>query len=104
MFDFWVGEWDVKNAQGQPAGQSSVLRLLEGCALYENWTDMQGGGGKSLRVEEGPSTTVTPGHKVVSYQGVHLEVPASWPVVDGMHTQFSWITDHSYRLETSAAE
>jgi len=47
-----------------------------------------GGGGKSLRVEEGPSTTVTPGHKVVSYRGVHVEVPASWPVVDGMHTQF----------------
>jgi hypothetical protein len=23
---------------------------------------------------------------------------------DGMHTQFSWITDHSYRLEMSAAE
>ena len=36
-FDFWVGEWEVKNAQGQPAGQSSVLRLLEGCALFENW-------------------------------------------------------------------
>jgi tetratricopeptide (TPR) repeat protein len=48
LFDFWVGEWDVKNAQGQPAGQSSVQRLLEGCTLYENWTDMQGAGGKSL--------------------------------------------------------
>jgi tetratricopeptide (TPR) repeat protein len=48
MFDFWVGEWEVKNAQGQLAGQSSVQRLLEGCALYENWTDTQGGGGKSL--------------------------------------------------------
>ena len=47
-FDFWVGEWEVTNAQGQPAGQSSVQRLLEGCALYENWTDLQGGGGKSL--------------------------------------------------------
>ena len=47
-FDFWVGEWDVKSPQGQPAGQSSVQRLLEGCALYENWTDLQGGGGKSL--------------------------------------------------------
>ena len=48
MFDFWVGDWDVKNPQGQPAGQSSVQLLLEGCALYENWTDGQGGGGKSL--------------------------------------------------------
>jgi tetratricopeptide (TPR) repeat protein len=48
MFDFWVGDWDVKTPQGQPAGQSSVQLLLEGCALYENWIDGQGGGGKSL--------------------------------------------------------
>jgi hypothetical protein len=48
LFDFWVGDWDVRNAQGQPAGQSSVQLLLEGCALFENWTDGQGGGGKSL--------------------------------------------------------
>lgn len=48
MFDFWVGDWDVKNPQGQPAGQSSVQLLLEGCALLENWTDGQGGHGKSL--------------------------------------------------------
>jgi tetratricopeptide (TPR) repeat protein len=48
MFDFWVGDWDVKNAQGQQAGSSSVQLLLEGCALYENWVDGQGGGGKSL--------------------------------------------------------
>jgi tetratricopeptide (TPR) repeat protein len=48
MFDFWVGDWDVRNVQGQPAGQSSVQLLLDGCALYENWVDGQGGGGKSL--------------------------------------------------------
>jgi tetratricopeptide (TPR) repeat protein len=48
MFDFWVGEWEVKTAQGQVAGQSSVQLLLEGCALLENWTDGQNGQGKSL--------------------------------------------------------
>jgi hypothetical protein len=48
MFDFWVGDWDVVNTQGQKAGSSSVQLLLEGCALYENWVDGQGGGGKSL--------------------------------------------------------
>ena len=29
-----------------------------------------------------------PGFRVVSYHGVHVEVPARWPVVDGMHTGF----------------
>ena len=48
MFDFWVGEWDVRTPQGQAAGTSSVQLLLEGCALYENWTDNQGTSGKSL--------------------------------------------------------
>ena len=47
MFDFWVGEWDVKTQQGQLAGKSSVQLLLEGCALYENWSTPNGGG-KSL--------------------------------------------------------
>jgi hypothetical protein len=49
-----------------------------------------GGNGRSVRVEEEPSptTTVAPGNQIVSYHGVHVEVPAGWPVVDGMHTQF----------------
>jgi hypothetical protein len=47
MFDFWIGDWDVTNVQGQPAGKSSVQLLLEGCALYENWSTPNGGG-KSL--------------------------------------------------------
>ena len=47
MFDFWVGDWDVTTLPGQPAGKSSVQLLLEGCALYENWSTPNGGG-KSL--------------------------------------------------------
>jgi hypothetical protein len=47
-FDFWVGEWDVVTAQGLPAGKSSVQLLLDGCALYENWTTNGNGDGKSL--------------------------------------------------------
>lgn len=49
-FDFWVGEWDVTNAQGQPAGKSSVQQILSQCVLFENWTDRQGGQGKSFNV------------------------------------------------------
>jgi hypothetical protein len=47
-FDFWIGEWDVKTPQGQPAGKSSVQQILEQCVIFENWTDGQGGAGKSL--------------------------------------------------------
>jgi tetratricopeptide (TPR) repeat protein len=48
LFDFWIGEWDVTGPQGQPAGKSSVQQILSQCVLFENWTDRQGGQGKSF--------------------------------------------------------
>jgi tetratricopeptide (TPR) repeat protein len=48
LFDFWIGEWDVTNPQGQPAGRSSVQQILSQCVVFENWTDRQGGQGKSF--------------------------------------------------------
>jgi tetratricopeptide (TPR) repeat protein len=47
-FDFWVGEWDVQTAQGQPVGSSVVQPVSGQCALLENWTSSLGGTGKSL--------------------------------------------------------
>ena len=46
QFDFWVGEWDVQTKDGQHAGESKVQRILNGCALLENWEG--GGSGKSI--------------------------------------------------------
>ncbi|NOT77292.1 MAG: tetratricopeptide repeat protein [Cyclobacteriaceae bacterium] len=37
-FDFWIGEWDVKNVQGLPAGKSKIEVMLGDCVLLENWT------------------------------------------------------------------
>jgi tetratricopeptide (TPR) repeat protein len=48
LFDFWIGEWDVTNAQGQAAGRSSVQQILSECVIFENWTDRQAGQGKSF--------------------------------------------------------
>lgn len=47
-FDFWVGEWNVFSALGPAAGSSSVQKILEDCVVLENWTDSQGGHGKSF--------------------------------------------------------
>jgi tetratricopeptide (TPR) repeat protein len=47
-FDFWVGEWEVKNTQGQIAGHSRVEPISGQCGLLENWMDARGGTGKSL--------------------------------------------------------
>ena len=47
QFDFWIGEWNV-TVGGQQAGESRIERILEGCALLENWTGAGGMSGKSL--------------------------------------------------------
>lgn len=48
QFDFWIGEWDVQTTNGHPAGSSKVDRILNGCALLENWRGA--GDGKSLNI------------------------------------------------------
>jgi len=52
QFDFWIGEWDVKAATGQPAGKSKIELLLGDCIIYENWTSAppQNYAGKSFNL------------------------------------------------------
>jgi hypothetical protein len=50
QFDFWLGDWDVVNAAGKPAGKNHVVSLFDGCGLQENWESAQGGRGTSLNV------------------------------------------------------
>jgi hypothetical protein len=47
QFDFWIGNWNVTE-KGKPAGKNRIERILDGCALLENWTGAGGGEGKSL--------------------------------------------------------
>lgn len=49
-FDFWIGEWDVKNPQGVPSGTSSVQLILGQCIIFENWTSGSGSSGKSFNI------------------------------------------------------
>ena len=50
QFDFWIGEWDVKNPQGVPSGSSSVQLILGKCIIFENWTGGSGTSGKSFNI------------------------------------------------------
>ena len=47
-FDFWVGEWDVHDAEGKFAGHNTIARAQAGCVLVENWDGVQGGTGMSI--------------------------------------------------------
>jgi tetratricopeptide (TPR) repeat protein len=48
QFDFWIGEWDVFNPQGQKAGTSLIQQIADGCGILENWSGTLGGTGKSI--------------------------------------------------------
>ncbi len=46
-FDFWVGEWVVKQ-NGNVAGTSSVQPILGHCTVFEQWESANGNFGKSF--------------------------------------------------------
>ena len=48
QFDFWVGSWDVRTAQGDLAGTNDIKVGAGGCVLVESWKSTQGGPGQSL--------------------------------------------------------
>lgn len=51
LLDFWVGAWRVVVGEGESerqVGKNSINRILNGCAIIENWTNSAGAEGKSL--------------------------------------------------------
>jgi tetratricopeptide (TPR) repeat protein len=51
QFDFWVGEWEVKQTgANQVVGASSIQKILGECVVLENWTSGSGSTGKSFNV------------------------------------------------------
>jgi len=48
QFDFWVGEWQVKNINDEIVGNSKIEVISNDCALLENWKSTRGTEGKSL--------------------------------------------------------
>ncbi len=53
-FDFWVGNWNIRNPSDQPAGVSVISKVLSGCAITEFFA---GGAGQSLNVYDATTDT-----------------------------------------------
>jgi hypothetical protein len=47
-FDFWLGEWDVHDPDGNLAGRNRIVALFDGCGLREAWEGASGFRGTSL--------------------------------------------------------
>ena len=47
-FDFWIGDWEVHDEDGERQGSNRIEAILGGCALQETWTGESGSTGHSL--------------------------------------------------------
>jgi hypothetical protein len=47
-FDFWLGEWEVRGADGRLLGYNTVTRADGGCAVHEDWRGNAGSSGSSM--------------------------------------------------------
>ncbi len=50
QFDFWLGHWEVRGADGALLGESRVSRDEGGCVVREEWQSTAGGSGTSMSV------------------------------------------------------
>ncbi|HEX4858698.1 MAG TPA: hypothetical protein VFV17_06735 [Usitatibacteraceae bacterium] len=48
QFDFWIGDWDVFNPKGEPAGRNLIRPAMGGCVLHEQWAGKGGFSGESF--------------------------------------------------------
>jgi hypothetical protein len=53
QFDFWLGEWEVRDPAGKLAGRNTIVAIQGGCALQENWSGVSGSAGTSLNAYDG---------------------------------------------------
>ncbi|MEM7284190.1 MAG: tetratricopeptide repeat protein [Pseudomonadota bacterium] len=47
-FDFWLGEWEVVDANGNPQGKNVITKAENGCLMHESWTSASGNTGQSM--------------------------------------------------------
>jgi hypothetical protein len=47
QFDFWIGDWEVRNPQGAIAGHSHIEAISDGCGISEHWSGASGSTGVS---------------------------------------------------------
>jgi hypothetical protein len=55
QFDFWLGTWEVTNAEGRVVGTNRISSILAGCVLMEEWESAGPFAGKSFNIYDAAS-------------------------------------------------
>lgn len=77
QFDFWLGNWEVRDPAGNVVGRNDVTLHLDGCMLMESWTSGAGHAGMSVNFYE--PTDATWNQIFIDNTGV----PSGWPPLKG---------------------
>ena len=48
QFDFWIGDWIVKDTTGSVVGENRITKIEGGCGLQEQWIGTSGTTGTSI--------------------------------------------------------
>lgn len=56
QFDFWQGDWDVRDPAGKTVGRNRIVPLHGGCVLQESWASTNGVTGTSVNIYDGDTT------------------------------------------------
>ncbi|MFT4927670.1 MAG: hypothetical protein ACI8WB_003783 [Phenylobacterium sp.] len=76
QFDFWLGQWQVKDGKGNIVGHSKITSIVKGCAISENWTSAGGNHGVSYNFYD---NTVNQWHQTwIDVQGSALYLDGSF--------------------------
>jgi hypothetical protein len=55
QFDFWLGDWEVRDPSGKIVGRNEITSLQDGCVVFESWRGAGGVTGMSLNVYDAAS-------------------------------------------------
>lgn len=50
QFDFWVGKWQVTQADGKIAGTNHITKSLNNCVIHEHYQSVNGYEGTSINI------------------------------------------------------
>lgn len=87
-FDFWIGRWEVRSADGKLVGYNHIHPILDGCSLQENYKTVDGAYvGKSLNRYDPASQ---------SWHQVWVDNGGLWLSLEGGVTQGAMVMRGNY--------
>ena len=102
QFDFWLGEWDVYNPDGELVGENRITLEQGQCVLHEHWKGVKGGTGESFNIYDArrgvwhQTWVAASGNLLLlegGLEGRNMVLAGTQPLPDGktLRNRISWI-------------